>query len=88
MSHVCVPDHCVLKSSVLGDKQYNLGEIVPRRLHNNGLVGDLFGGIYATRVANYLGIPPREGDRELFPVYLDYNAMVSHHFLERNEQFL
>ena len=65
-----------------------MGAIVARRLHNNGLVGDLFGGIYATRVANYLGIPPHEGDRELLPVYLDYNAMVSPHFLERNEQFL
>ena len=65
-----------------------MGAIVARRLHNNGLVGDLFGGIYVTRVANYLGIPPREDDRELPPAYLDYNAMVSHHFLERNEQFL
>ena len=86
--HMCVPDLCVLKSALLGDKQYNLGAIVARRLHNNGLSGDLFGGIYATCVANYLGIPPREGDRELLPAYLDYNAMVSHHFLERNEQFL
>ena len=84
---MCVPDLCVLKSDVLGDKEYNLGAIVARRLHNNGLVGDLFGGIYATRVANYLGIPPQD-DRELPPAYLDYNAMVSHHFLERNEQFL
>ena len=84
--HMCVPDLCVLKSAVLGDKQYNLGAIVARRLHNNGLVGDLFGGIYVTRVANYLWIPPHEDDRELPPAYLDYNAMVSHHFLERNEQ--
>ena len=37
---------------------------------------------------NYLGIPPHENDRELPPAYLDYNAMVNHHFLERNEQFL
>ena len=57
-------------------------------MHNNGRAGDLFGGIYATRVANYLGIPPHEGDRELLPAYLDYDAMVSHHFLVRNEQFL
>ena len=27
-------------------------------------------------------------DRELPPTYLDYNAMVSHHFLEWNEEFL
>ena len=65
-----------------------MGAIVARRLHNNGLSGDLFGGVYATRVANYLGIPSREGDIELPLAYLDYNAMVSHHFLERNEEFL
>ena len=89
MKHVtCVPDLCVLKSTILGNKEYNLGAIVARRSHNNGLVGDLFGGIYVTRVANYLGIAPREGDMVLPPAYLDYDAMVKHHFLKRNEQFL
>ena len=43
-----VPDLCVLKSVVLGKKDYHLGVIVARRLHNNGRAGDLFGGIYAT----------------------------------------
>ena len=85
---MCVPDLCVLKSAVLGNKDYNLGAIVARRLHNNGISGDLFGGIYATRVANYLGIAPREEDMELLPAYLDYDAMVKHRFLLRNEQFL
>ena len=65
-----------------------MGAIVARRLHNNGLVGDLFGGIYATCVANYLGIPPREGDMELPSAYLDYDAMVRHLFLVWNEQFI
>ena len=32
---VSVPDLSVLRSDVLGDKQYNLGAIVARRLHNN-----------------------------------------------------
>ena len=73
---------------MLGYKYYNLGAIVARRLHNNGRAGDLFGGIYATRVANYLGIAPREGDMMIPPVYLDKEAMFNHHFLERNEQFL
>ena len=83
--HMCVPDLCVLKGAVLGDKQYNLGAILACRLHNNSLSGDLFGGIYATRMANFLEIPIHENDRELPPAYLDYNAMVSHQFLERNE---
>ena len=37
---MCVPDLCVLKSTVLGDKQYNLGAIVAQRLHRNGTSGD------------------------------------------------
>ena len=73
---------------MLGNKDYDLGAIVARRLHNNGMYGDLFGGIYASRVANYLGIAPREGDAMTPPAYLDYDAMVQHHFLKRNEQFL
>ena len=75
----------VSSSAVLSDKQYNLGAIVARRLHHSG---DLFGGIYATRVANYSDIPIRGNDIELPPAYLDYNAMVRHQFVERNEQFL
>ena len=82
---MCVPDLCVLKSVVLGYKGYNLGAIVARRLQNNSRKGNLFGGIYATRVANYLGIAPREGDMMIPPAYLDYDAMVQHHFLKRNE---
>ena len=75
---MCVPDLSVLKSAVLGDKQYNLGVIVAWRLHNNGLSGDFFGGIYAARVANFLGIPIHESDMELPPTYLGYEAMVRH----------
>ena len=63
-----------------------MGAIVARRLHLNGLTGDLFGGIYATHVANYLGIPIHGNDMELPPAYLDFNAMVHHQFIERNEQ--
>ena len=33
--HMCVPDLSVLRSAVLGDKHYNLGAIVARRLHHN-----------------------------------------------------
>ena len=84
--HMCVPDLCVLKSAVFGDKQYNLGAIVARRLHLDGLCGVLVGGIYATRVANYLDVPIHENDMELPPAYLDYKAMVRHQFIERNEQ--
>ena len=70
---------------MLGDKHYNLGAIVARRLHNNRINRDFFGGIYATRLANFLGVPIREYDMELLPVYLDYEAMVHHRFVDRND---
>ena len=82
---MCVPDLSVLKSVVLGDRQYNLGAIVACRSHING---DFFGGIYATRLADFLEIPICGYDIELPPAYLDYNAMVHHQFVERNNQFL
>ena len=62
--------------------------IVAQRLHLNGKNGDLFGGIYATHLADYLGIAINENDIELPPVFLDYNAIVRHQFLDRNEQSL
>ena len=54
-------------------------------MHLNRFNGDFFGGIYATRIANFLGIAIREDDIELPPAYLDFNAMVHHQFVERNE---
>ena len=78
---MCVPDLSVLKSAVLGDKQYNLGAIVARRLHHNSISGDLFGGIYATRLANYLDVPIHANGIGLPPAYLDYNAMFRPQFV-------
>jgi len=74
---MCVPDLSVLKSAVLGDKRYNLGAIA-RRLHLNGKNGVLFGGIYATHLANYLGVSINENYIELPPTFLDYNDMIRH----------
>ena len=70
---------------MLGDKSYNLGATVARRLHLNRFNGDFFGGIYATRIANFLGIAIREDDIELPPAYLDFNAIVHHQFVEMSE---
>ena len=70
---------------MLGDKSYNLGAIVARRLHHNRFNGDFFGGINATRLADFLGVTIRDDDIELPPTYLDFNAMVHHQVVERNE---
>ena len=65
-----------------------MGAIIARRLHLNAKYGDLFGGIYATHLAKYLNVPIRGYDIELPPAFLDYEAMVRHQFLKRNEQIL
>ena len=65
-----------------------MGAIVARRLHNNRIHGDFFGGIYATHIANFLEIPIHGDNIDLPPSYLDYEAMVRHQFVERNDQFL
>ena len=62
-----------------------MGAIVARRLHHNGLQGDLFGGIYATRIARRLGMHVHENDEPLPLAHLDYHAMTSHRFIERDE---
>ena len=87
MKHViCVsPTSVFLGVAVLGDKSYNLGAIVARRLHHNRFNGDFFGGIYATRLADFLGVTIPDDDIELPPTYLDFNAMVHHQVVERNE---
>ena len=38
--HMCVPDLSVLRSAVLGDRQYNLGAIFARRIQHNGIHRD------------------------------------------------
>ena len=60
-----------------------MGAIVARGLDQNRDRGDFFGGIYATRLANFLVIDIREGDMELPPSYLDFDSMVSHQYVER-----
>ena len=62
-----------------------MGAIVARRLHHNRHNGDFFGGIYATRLANFLEIDIHAGDMQLPPTYSDFDSMVSHQFVERTE---
>ena len=62
-----------------------MGAIVARRLHHSRFNGNFFGGIYATRLADFLGVTIHNDDIELPPAYLDFNAMVHHQFVERNE---
>nr|QGH59152.1 retropepsin domain-containing protein [Hordeum vulgare subsp. vulgare] len=84
--HLYAPDLSILKSAVTGDKSFNMGAIIARRLNNNANEGDFFGGIYATRIANFLGVPIREGDPPLHTAFLDRTTLTRYQFLERDDE--
>ena len=54
------------------------------RLNKNASDGDFFGGVYATRLANFLGVTIRPEDRPLRTTYLDRVALTRYQFLERD----
>jgi hypothetical protein len=83
-SALCAPDLSIIHTALTREKRYNLGAIVARRLQRNANDGDLYGGIYASRVAAHLRIPPRPNDIFLPYKYLNFSAMRAHRFLKSN----
>ena len=66
-----------------------MGGIVARRLSMNRTKGPIFGGIYASRLAEHFEIPIRHEEKEetaLPRAYLDYKSMVAHDFLVKNRE--
>ena len=61
-----------------------MGAIIARRLNKNASEGDLFGGVYTTRLANFLGISICSEDAPLRTAYLDRVALTRYQFLERD----
>ena len=61
-----------------------MGAIIARRLNKNASEGDFFGGVYATRLANFLGVSIRPEDPPLRTAYLDRVALTCYQFLDRD----
>ena len=80
-SALCAPDLSLIHTAVTGEQHYNLGAIVARRLNSNSSNGDLYGGIYASRVAAKLGVSPQPNDPILPERYLDFDDMRYHEFI-------
>ena len=73
---------------LLHDRTFSLGAIVTRRMSLNRLRGPIFGGIYASRISRRFEIPIRhdeEGEMILPAIYLDYNSMVLHDFIRKDD---
>jgi hypothetical protein len=81
------PDLAILRHALHRDRTFSLGAIVARRLSLNRSKGPIFGGIYASRLARHFEIPIRLDEKEerLLPTkYLDYDSMVAHDFISKD----
>jgi hypothetical protein len=50
----CAPDKYILCSALTGDRSYNLGAIIARRTHENRQSSEIWCGIYATLLLEYM----------------------------------
>lgn len=79
----CPPNLSILHSALYKDRTYNVGAIVARRLSKNVSSGDVYGGIYTSRLAAHFQIPIKyDEDCELPTSYLDFEAMQRHGFID------
>ena len=83
-SALCAPDLSLIHTALTGRKLYNLGAIVARRLQRNAGSGDLYGGVYASRLAARLGVSPKFNDPLLPYKYLNFKTMQEYRFLKCN----
>lgn len=75
-TNTCAPDMCVLHSALTGDRSFNLGAIIARRIHENRQSGAFYYGIYTTLLAEHFRIPIRDSiDHQLPNDRLDFFTM-------------
>ena len=67
-------DVSLIRTALTGERNYNLGAIVARRLQHNTNSGYFYGGIYATRLARGLGVSPLPFDPILPTRYLEFDT--------------
>src|SRR3954466_15903589 len=78
-----MPDNAILANALLGKHEYHVGSLIEKRLATNSNKGDLFGGVYATLLLQFLQGEPRPDDA-IFPfVSLDLAAMKRHFFVTK-----
>ena len=85
--NLSVPDIIILFHGLFSDNSVSMGGIIAKRLSLNRTKGPIFGGIYASRLAEHFEIPIRHEEKEetaLPRAYLDYKSMIAHYFLVRS----
>ena len=72
----------LIHTALIGERNYNLGAIVARRLQQDANSGYFYGGIYATCLARGLGAAPLPFDPILPTQYLDFDTLKEHKILK------
>jgi hypothetical protein len=82
-SSTSTPDTAIMANALSGKHEYHVGSLIAKRLATNSNKGDLFGGVYATLLLQFLQGEPRPDDT-VFPfVSLDLAAMKRHFFVTK-----
>src|SRR3954463_818272 len=82
-SNTSTPDTAIMANALSGKHGYHVGSLITKRLATNSNKGDLFGGVYATLLLQFLQGEPRLDDT-VFPfVSLDLAAMKRHFFVTK-----
>src|ERR1041385_5298059 len=82
-SSTSTPDTAIMANALSGKHEYHVGSLIAKRLATNSNKGDLFGGVYATLLLQFLQGEPRPDDA-IFPfVSLDLAAMKRHLFVTK-----
>src|SRR3954469_5541447 len=82
-SNTSTPDTAIMANALSGKHEYHVGSLIAKCLATNSNKGDLFGGVYATLLLQFLQMEPRPDDT-VFPfVSLDLAAMKRHFFVTK-----
>src|SRR4051812_38520140 len=72
-----------MANALSGKHEYHVGSLIAKRLATNSNKGDLFGGVYATLLLQFLHGEPHPDDT-VFPfLSLDLAAMKRHFFVTK-----
>ena len=65
-SSTSTPDTAIMENALSGKHEHHVGTLIARRLATNSTKGDIFGGVYATLLLQFLQGEPRPDDT-IFP---------------------
>src|ERR1041385_2887668 len=86
-SNGSAPDFAIYANALSGRNDYNVGALIARRLVMNSNKGDLFGGVYATLILEFLNGTPHPDDVPFSHASLGLAAMKRHKFVTMTSQF-